>query len=315
MEISILLPVYNERANLEPLIDEIEQAMTPLGRSFEVLAVDDGSTDGSAELLEAIAARRLFLKVVVFRKNTGQTAAFDAGFRHASGNIIVTLDADGQNDPKDIPAMIALLESGYDFISGWRKNRQDRTVSRKIPSAIANWIIRKVTGTKLHDMGCSLKVYRKEITDHLRLYGEMHRFIAVLTEGLGARVGEYVVNHRSRRAGNSKYGLGRTLKVLLDLMTVWFMRGYQTKPIYLFGGTGAVFLLLSFLGQVFVVYQRLASDIYVHRNPLFIIAIIFAVMGVQFIGMGIIAELVIRTYFESQRKETYLVAKTIGFGR
>lgn len=311
VEISILLPVFNEAENLTPLLDEIFNTMRSFGRSFEVIAVDDGSTDESLGLLEARARDELRLKVVSFRKNAGQTAAFDAGFRHATGRIIVTLDSDRQNDPNDIPRMVQKIDEGYDFVAGRRAGRKDALVVRKVPSWIANWIIRQVTKTKIRDLGCSLKAYRREITDDLFLYGEMHRFIGVLVEGLGARVAEVDVNHRARAAGKSKYGLSRTFKVLLDLLTVWYLRGFQTKPIYVFGGAGLSLVLTGFAISSYVLYEKYFLGIFVHRNPLFIIAVICAVIGVQFFGLGLIAEVMARTYFESRGKPAYHVRKRI----
>ncbi|MBI3556988.1 MAG: glycosyltransferase family 2 protein [Deltaproteobacteria bacterium] len=313
MDITVILPVFNERDNIRPLLSEIEQALAPIHRSYEIIAVDDGSRDGSAQLLEELAREKPNLNVVFLRQNFGQAAAFDAGFRHASGRIIVTMDSDLQNDPLDIPKMIRVLEEGSDFVSGWRKKRQDGFFLRTVPSRVANWLIRLVTKTKVHDLGCSLKVYRREITDELKLYGEMHRFIAVLVESFGARVAEVEVNHRPRHAGVSKYGILRTFKVLLDLITVWFMRGYNTKPIYLFGGAGVAMLGFSVLSSAYVLYEKFHNDVWVHKNPLFIISMIFGLVGVQFIGMGIIAELIIRTYYESQYKSSYSISRTLGF--
>lgn len=312
-EISVITPLYNERENLIPLIKEIEDALKPTGRSFEVIAVDDGSRDGSTQLLKELVKEKSFLRGIFFRRNAGQTAAFDAGFRHASGKIIVTLDSDLQNDPHDIPKMISILEEGFDLVAGWRKNRQDDFVLRKIPSWTANRVIRSVTKTRIHDLGCSLKVYRKEITDELRLYGEMHRFIGPLVEGVGGRVAEFVVNHRSRTAGQSKYGLSRTFKVLLDLLTVWFMRSYQTKPIYIFGGTGLMMLGLSVFISAYVLWEKFVQGIWVHKNPLFLISIMFTLIGVLFIALGLISEIIVRTYFESQGKSPYILAETAGF--
>ncbi|HKQ68173.1 MAG TPA: glycosyltransferase family 2 protein [Polyangiaceae bacterium] len=315
MDISVVLPIYNERENLVALLDELAGVLTPLGKEFEILAVDDGSRDGSVELLKAAAAERSYLKVLLFRRNSGQSAAFDAGFRAATGSVVITMDADLQNDPADIPRMLEQLDQGFDMVTGWRKNRRDGMFLRKVPSRIANAIIRLLTGTPIHDLGCSLKVYRKHVTDEIRLYGEMHRFISVLADGLGARVGELVVNHRPRIAGKSKYGLVRTVKVLLDLTTVWFMRRYQTKPIYVFGGLGAMMLFGGFGLSAIVLYEKFADGTWVHRNPLFLIAITCFLMGMQSIGTGILAELIVRTYFESQGKTAYTIASRIGFPR
>ncbi len=313
MDISVVLPIYNERENLVPLIDEIAEVLGPTGKTFEIIAVDDGSKDDSPSILRRLSAERPYVKALLFRSNAGQSAAFDAGFQAASGALVVTMDADRQNDPRDIPAMIAKLDEGYDMVTGWRKNRRDGLLLRKVPSRIANALIRKVTGAKIHDLGCSLKVYRKQLTDEMRLWGEMHRFISVLAEGLGGRVGEVVVNHRPRVAGKSKYGLMRTVKVMLDMTTIWFMRRYQTKPIYVFGGLGLLMLAIAAVISVFVGYEKLAYHIWVHRNPLFLIAVTSALMGVQSIGTGILAELIVRTHFESQRKSAYGIGARVGF--
>jgi glycosyltransferase involved in cell wall biosynthesis len=313
MDISVVLPVFNERDNLMPLLDEIAATLGGMGKRFEIIAVDDGSRDGSDAILRQAAAERPYLKVVFFRRNFGQSAAFDAGFQAATGALVVTMDADRQNDPADIPLLIAKLDEGFDLVTGWRKNRQDGLLLRKIPSRIANFFIRKLTGAEVHDLGCSLKIYRKQITDELRLYGEMHRFISVLADGMGARVGEVVVNHRPRVAGRSKYGILRTFKVMLDMTTIWFMRRYQTKPIYVFGGLGALMILAGFSLSAFVLYEKIADGAWVHRNPLFLIAITCFLMGMQSIGTGILAELIVRAHFESQEKTAYAIASRAGF--
>lgn len=313
--VSVLLPIYNEEGNLVRLFEELTSALSKMPGGYELIAVDDGSRDQSPQILAESARKDPRIKVITFRRNTGQTAAFDAGFRSASGEIIVTMDSDLQNDPHDIPKMVAKLDEGYDFISGWRKDRKDGFLLRTFPSRIANWIIRRVTKTKIHDLGCSLKVYRRELTDELRIYGEMHRFIAVLMEGLGARVGEMEVNHRPRVAGESKYNLSRSYKVLIDLGTVWFLQGYRTKPSYIFGAIGGGLMGSSFLLCVFVLWEKYAQGIWVHRNPLFVIAMIFAVIAVQFFGLGLLAELLIRTYFESSARAPYSIVRRIGFER
>ena len=314
MDLSVIIPVHNERDNLAPLLEEIERAIDPTGASYEIIAIDDGSTDGSGTVLRELAARNRHLKVLTFRQNYGQSAAFDAGFRHAAGRLVATMDADGQNDPADLPRMIELLEhEDCDCVVGCREKRQDGLFLRRIPSRLANFIIRRVTHTRLRDLGCSLKMYRRELTDELRLYGEMHRFIGVLVEGLGAKTIEVPVHHRPRQSGRSNYGLTRTFKVLLDLLTVWFMRGYQTKPIYVFGGTGLVLGFGGVLLSAVVLYDKLVKGIFVHRNPLFIISMIFSVMAVQFLVLGLLAEIMVRTYFESQHKPAYLIGSKIGF--
>lgn len=314
MDLSVLLPIYNEEENLPPVLEELHGVLSTMGKSFEIIAVDDGSKDKSVEVLKGLRSRFPELKVIAFRKNAGQTAAFAAGFHHATGTVIVTMDSDGQNDPRDIPRMVAVLEQGHDFVAGRRANRKDAMMLRKIPSKIANFIIRRVTKTKIRDLGCSLKVYRKEITDDLRLYGEMHRFLAVLIEGLGARIAEIDVNHRARTMGVSKYGISRTFKVVLDLLTVWFMQGFQTKPLYLFGFASIALFLMSALISAFVLYEKYALDIFVHRNPLFMIAVFFALVATQFLGLGLLAEMLSRTYYESQSKATYFIKEKIGLG-
>jgi len=312
--LSVVVPVYNEIENVEAMLEELHGVLAAGGRSFEVVVVDDGSRDGTAELLAKLAGERPWLRAIFFRRNYGQTAAFDAGFRAAAGQVVATIDGDLQNDPRDIPAMVDKLDEGFDMVAGWRRNRSDAMLLRKVPSRIANWMIRKLTGTQVHDLGCSLRVYRRDVTQELRLYGEMHRFISVLADGMGARIAEVEVNHRARRAGRSKYGLKRTIKVVLDLVTVIFMRRYQTKPIYVFGGLGAGMMFLSAGLAGFVLWEKLHEGIWVHRNPLFILAAVAALVGVQLVATGIVAELVIRTYFESQDKRAYSIRSRAGFG-
>ena len=313
MDISVVLPIYDELDNIVPLLDEIDAALEPTGKTYEIIAVDDGSHDGSTELLKKLAGERKTLRAVFFRKNCGQAAAFDAGFRNASGEVVVTMDADLQNDPKDIPALIEKLDTGFDMVTGWRKNRRDGAILRKIPSRIANLMIRKLTGTEVHDLGCSLKVYKKHVTDEMKLYGEMHRFISVIAASQGAKIGEVVVNHRARQAGVSKYGLRRTIKVILDLMTVSFLGGYQSKPIYVFGSLAMAMFAAGFFLSVFVLWEKYDQGAWVHRNPLFMIAIMLFVMAFQFLGTGILAEVIVRTYFESQDKTAYTIASRAGF--
>lgn len=312
--LSVVVPVYNEIENLEALLEELHGVLSAEPRTFEVVVVDDGSRDGTTELLAGLTADRPWLRAIFFRRNFGQTAAFDAGFHAAAGGVIATIDGDLQNDPRDIPAMIAKLDEGFDMVAGWRRRRSDAMILRKIPSRIANWMIRKATGTRIHDLGCSLRVYRREVTEELRLYGEMHRFISVLADSMGARIAEVEVHHRPRRAGTSKYGLMRTVKVILDLMTVIFMRRYQTKPIYVFGGLGLGMMFLSAAMAGVVLWEKLGEGIWVHRNPLFILAVVAALVGVQLMATGIVAELIIRTYYESQDKRAYSIKGRAGFG-
>lgn len=314
MKISIILPIYNEKENLPQLFKEIEETFASLPYELEVLAVNDCSRDGSLELLEEFVKTKSYLKIISFFVNAGQSAAFDAGFKHASGDIIVTMDSDLQNDPRDIPKMIKLIqEEGFDYVTGWREKRQDGLVLRLIPSKIANFIIRKVTKTKLKDLGCSLKVYRKQVVDHLHLYGEMHRFLGVMIESMGVRVAQIPVNHRARIAGVSKYGINRTFKVVLDLLTVWFMKGFKTKPIYVFGGAGLTCFGLSTLTLGISAYQKFAFETKVHRNPLFLISMVLILVGVQMLAMGLLADMIMRTYFESQNSRPYIIGKKVNF--
>ncbi len=277
-ELSVAVPVYNEQENIRGLYEEITRALE--GKyNYEVIFVDDGSTDDSFSILEQIQGEDSRVRVISFRRNFGQTAALSASFEHARGRIIVALDADLQNDPADIPGMIDKLNEGYDIVSGWRRKRRDSTITRKIPSVIANWLIARITGVKLHDFGCTLKVYRHEVISETRLYGEMHRFIPALASWSGARITEVVVNHRPRTAGDAKYGLGRTVKVILDLITVKFLGSFSTKPIYIFGGIGLLCGLGAFISALVVLYHKFISvpHLSMNRNPLLVLAVSFVV--------------------------------------
>lgn len=305
--VSVLVPFFNEAANVRAFFAQIDSALSGLPGGFEVIAVDDGSTDETRRLLLELVETKPYLRVLGFRANVGQTAAFDAGFRHARGEVIVTIDSDLQNDPHDIPRLLGKLDEGFDFVAGWRRHRKDPFFSRTLPSRIANSLIRRVAGTKTHDLGCSLKAYRREMTNELRLYGEMHRFIGVLLEGMGARVTEVEVSHKPRAAGKSKYGIMRTFKVILDLVTVRFLQAYRTRPSHLFGGIGMVLIATAGAITLFVAYEKLGLGIWVHRNPKFLIASMLAVIGVQFVVLGLLAELMIRTYFESSHQRPYSI--------
>jgi glycosyltransferase involved in cell wall biosynthesis len=312
--LSVVVPVYNEVDNLVPLLDELDGVLSREAAPFEVIVVDDGSRDGTTQLLRKLIAERSYLRAVFFRRNFGQTAAFDAGFRAATGSVVATIDGDLQNDPADIPRMMAKLAEGFDVVVGWRRRRKDGIFLRKIPSRIANWMIRKVTASHVHDLGCSLRIYRREITEELRLYGEMHRFISILADNMGARIAEVEVNHRPRRAGVSKYGLRRTVKVVLDLMTVIFLRRYRSKPIYVLGGLGLMLTFGSILIAAAVLWEKFHDGVWVHRNPLFILAAMSAMVGVQLLATGLVAELIIRTNTDAQGQGTYSVAERLGFG-
>ena len=311
--LSLVIPVYNERENLPLLFDAVHQSIDPLQLDWELIFVDDGSMDGSLSVLKELAEKdSSHVKIVVFRRNFGQTAAIAAGIDNASGQVIVLLDADMQNDPADIPMLLARLNEGYDVVSGWRKERKDNAVTRNLPSHLANRLISAVTGVKLHDYGCTLKAYRREVLGGFRLYGEMHRFIPVYAHSVGARITEVVVQHHPRKFGKAKYGLERTLKVLLDLFTVKFLLSYSAKPIYLFGGTGIVLMLVSALTLLAIAIRRIFFDISVLGSPFFQIGVMFFVLGFQSILMGLIAELLVRTYHEAQGKKTYTIREVIG---
>ncbi len=312
MELSLVIPVYNEEESLPLLFDTIHKALDSIPRTWEVILVDDGSSDKSLNVLKTLAEKDPeHIRIVAFRRNFGQTAAMAAGIDHAKGEIIVLLDADLQNDPADIPMMLEKLDEGYDVVSGWRKDRKDTYLTRTLPSNLANGLISRTTGVELHDYGCTLKAYRREVITGFKLYGEMHRFIPVFAHAVGAKIIEMPVNHHPRRFGETKYGLGRTLKVLLDLFTVKFLLDYSAKPIYLFGGAGFITIGISTALLLFLAIRRLFLGVSVLASPLFTISAMFFIMGFQSILMGLIAELQVRTYHESQHKPTYTVRETI----
>ena len=311
MDLSLIIPVYNEEENIPRLFKAISSALLPLKLNWEVIFVEDGSRDGSLATLKGLAAANLdHVRVIGLRRNFGQTAAIVAGIDHAAADTIVLMDADLQNDPGDIPMLLAKLDEGYDLVSGWRKERKDNLL-RKLPSRTANWLISQVTGVHLHDYGCTLKAYRREALAGFRLYGETHRFIPVFAHSVGARITEVVVTHHPRRFGRANYGLERTIKVLLDLFTVKFLLSFSNKPIYLFGGAGLVLILGSALGLGLLFVRRVFYNVSVLGSPLFQIAVMLAILGFQSILMGLIAELLARTYHESQAKPTYTVREKV----
>lgn len=313
-DISVFLPVYNEEPNLRPLHAKLDEALRQLGRSAEIIYVDDGSTDGSLEILRGLARIDPRVRVVALRRNYGQTAAMAAGIDAATGRVLIPMDADLQNDPADIVRLLNKLDEGYDVVSGWRKNRQDTLITRKIPSMIANRIISWIGGVPLHDYGCSLKAYRRESLEDVRLYGEMHRFIPIYASWAGARVTEIPVEHHPRTMGKSKYGLSRTLKVVLDLMTIKFMASYQTKPIYVFGTFGILAFLISMLSGLYAVFLKIFHRADFVQTPLPMLAVVMFAVGIQFLLMGLLAEMLVRTYHESQAKRIYAVRDRVGFG-
>ena len=313
MKISIVIPVYNEEESLQKLQEALHHVLDlQADITWEVIYVDDGSSDTSPEILKIIAQEDLeHTRVIVFSGNYGQTAAIAAGIDYAQGEIIVLMDADLQNDPGDIPMMLEKLNQGYDVVSGWRMNRQDKFFTRILPSRTANWLISTVTGVKLHDYGCTLKAYRREILANFRLYGEMHRFIPAYASSAGAKIIEVPVKHHPRRYGKTKYGLSRTTKVIMDLFTVKFLMSYANKPIYLFGGTGIFLFIISLLSMLFLLIRRFSIGTSVFSSPIFILSILLFILGFQSFLMGLIAELLMRTYHESTHKPTYTIRKVI----
>jgi glycosyltransferase involved in cell wall biosynthesis len=312
-DISVFLPVYNEEPNLLPLHAKLDEALKSLGRSAEIVYVDDGSSDGSLKILREIAQLDPRVRVVALRRNYGQTAAMAAGIDAAKGKVLIPMDADLQNDPADIERLLDKLDEGYDVVSGWRKNRKDKMVTRKIPSMIANRLISWIGGVPLHDYGCSLKAYRRESLEDVRLYGEMHRFIPIYAMWAGARVTEIPVEHHARTMGKSKYGLSRTLKVVFDLMTIKFMASYQTKPIYVFGSFGMLAFAISLLSGLYAVFLKIIHRADFVQTPLPVLCIVMFAVGVQFLLMGLLAEMLVRTYHESQAKAIYAVRERLGF--
>ncbi|MBN1253880.1 MAG: glycosyltransferase family 2 protein [Deltaproteobacteria bacterium] len=308
--ISVVIPIFNEERNIAPLYRGLKAVLEGMEAEYEVIFIDDGSDDASSEVLQGLAKNDKRAKVIQFRKNFGQTAAIAAGVEHARGEVIVAMDGDGQNDPKDIPRLLDKLEQGYDVASGWRSNRKDPFLNKKFPSAVANRLISWLTGVKLHDYGCTLKAYRREILKDVRLYGEMHRFIPAYASWVGARITELKVAHHPRKHGKSKYGLSRTTSIILDLITILFLQRYSTKPIRLFGGAGMLLLVLGGLTGLFVLVRRLVwGGVWI--SPMILISFLFITMGVMFILLGLIAEIIIRTYHESQAKPIYAIKSTV----
>ncbi|MCW5875361.1 MAG: glycosyltransferase family 2 protein [Anaerolineales bacterium] len=313
LSISIVVPIFNEVQSVPELHRRITEAMQTTGHVWEAVFVDDGSSDGSLQALEVLAAKDAkHTRVVALRRNFGQTAALSAGIDYSAGEVIVLMDGDLQNDPADIPRLLEEIENGYDLASGWRKYRKDNFITRTFPSRVANWIISRVTGVHLHDYGCTLKAYRREVLTGFRLYGEMHRFIPAYAGQVGARITEVPVNHYPRMHGTSKYGLERTVKVILDLFTVKFMGGFVNKPIYLFGGVGMGFVGLGGAGLLFLFIRRTLYGTGTVDSPIFLVSALLCLLGVQSILMGLLAEMSVRTYHESQSKPIYTVRYSIG---
>ncbi len=314
MKLSVVIPIYNEEENINLLYEELKEVLETLEHEYEIIFIDDGSKDNSLELLTKIQLQDSSVVVVSFRRNFGQTAAMSAGFDYATGDVIVTMDGDMQNDPHDIPKFLAKMDEGYDLVSGWRFKRQDPFLNRRLPSMIANKIISVVTGVHLHDYGCTLKTFRKEITEGIHLYGEMHRFIPAIASGVGGEIAEVKVNHRPRRFGTSKYGISRTIRVVLDLMTVKFMLSYATRPIQVFGLLGVISGGIGFSIALVLTIERQFFGMPLANRPLLLLAVLLIFMGMQFISMGLLGELQARTYHESQEKPIYVVRKVLKSG-
>ncbi len=309
--VSLVLPVYNEEDNVQPLYEALVGAMAGLSLPCEVVLVNDGSSDDTAARLDALAERDSRFVIIHLRRNFGQTAAMAAGFDEASGDVVIAMDADLQNDPADIPKLLDKMNEGYDVVSGWRRDRKDKWLTRILPSKIANWLISRMTGVYLHDYGCSLKAYRREVLRDVRLYGEMHRYIPALAYWAGGSVAEVVVAHHPRRFGKSKYGLSRILRVVLDLMTVKFLLAYSTKPIQVFGRWGVISGALGFLLALYLSVEKLVLNVNIGTRPLLLLAVLLMIVGVQFITMGLMAEVQVRTYYESQNKPIYRVRRVV----
>lgn len=311
VELSIVIPVFNEAENLNPLVTKLREVLEITHKSYEVILIDDGSTDGSFEVLKELANSHKELRIIRFRRNFGQTSAFSAGFEMAEGDIVVTMDADLQNNPADIPKLLEELEKGYDIVSGWRKNRAEDYFTRRLPSQIANFLISFITGVKLHDYGCSLKVYRSEVVKNIKLYGEMHRFIPAVASWMGVSVSEIPVSDSPRVHGKSSYSISRTIRVILDLIAVKFLLGYSTKPIQIFGLFGIISFLL---GLIITAYLSFFKIFYAHTlsdRPLLLLGALLIIFGVQLCSIGLIGELVVRTYYESNDKSTYVIKEII----
>jgi glycosyltransferase involved in cell wall biosynthesis len=315
MIISVVVPIYNERENVDRLYAAVCGVLDSYGRAYEVIMVNDGSTDGTTEALERIAESDERVRVIEFRHNFGQTAAMSAGMHAATGEIVVTLDADLQNDPTDIPMMIAKLEEGYDLVHGWRKDRKDPFLSRRLPSQMANWLISKVTGFPIHDLGCTLKVMRRDIAHEMKLYGEMHRFIPILAHWRGAQCAEVVTRHFPREFGTSKYGISRTLRVLFDLITVKYLIRYLVSPMKLFGAIGFLCGTIGLLSGMATVGMKVFQQIDMTGNPLLLLSALSTMLGVQFLGMGMLGELGARIYYEAEQNQPYAIRKKLNFDR
>jgi glycosyltransferase involved in cell wall biosynthesis len=309
-DVSVVIPVFNEEDNVAPLYHQLTEALSGLARKYEIIFVNDGSTDKTEGEIEKVAREDDRVRAINFRRNFGQTAALMAGIDHSVGRVIIPMDGDLQNDPADVGKLLAMIEQGYDVVSGWRKDRKD-PLMRTLTSVVANFLVRKISGVQLHDFGCSLKAYHRSVIENVRLYGEMHRFVPIYASWHGGKVGEVVVNHKPRISGKSKYGFNRAYKVVLDLIVIKFLTQYETKPIHIFGGIGLLAFILSFLAGVFAVYLKFAEGTSFILTPLPLLAVFFFISGVICILMGLLAEMLVRTYYESQTKPIYYVKSTV----
>jgi len=315
MELSIVIPVFNEGENIAPLVHEIDRVLAPSQKSYEIVVVDDGSKDGTFAALRSLFQQPLRLKIVRLKRNFGQTAALAAGLDHAGGEIIILMDGDGQNDPADIPLLLSKIDEGNDLVAGWRHNRNDSFFNRRLPSMIANRLISWTTQVKLNDYGCTLKAMRKDLAKSLRLYGEMHRFIPAIAYERGGQIAELKVNHRPRLRGASKYGITRTLRVVLDLLTVKFLVSYSTRPAHVFGPIGVLSGLAGFVFGLYLTVQKFVYDLDIGGRPLLLLSILLIFIGIQFITMGLLGEMLARTYHESQNRPVYVVGEILEGGK
>jgi glycosyltransferase involved in cell wall biosynthesis len=311
VDLSVVVPVFNEEENIASLHQQLTAVLKPLGRDYEIICVDDGSSDRSFELLSELAKQDHSVKVIQFRRNFGQTAGFSAGFDYSQGDVVITIDADLQNDPAGIPLLLDKIDEGYDLVSGWRANRQDPFLSRRLPSLIANWLIAKTTGVQVHDRGCSLRAHRREVVKQMRLYGELHRFIPDMASWVGVTMAEVPVNHRPRRFGRSKYGISRTFRVILDLITVRFLLSYSTRPIHIFGSMGLMSFLIGSGMGIYLTVLKVVTGQEIGGRPLLMLAVLLMLVGVQMVAMGLLGELIVRAYHESQNKPIYTVREII----
>lgn len=311
MTVSIVIPLYNEDENVEALHKRLKEVLDGIGIEYEIIYVDDGSTDRTLPVLEQLQKQDSHMVTLSLRRNFGQTAAFAAGFDFSRGDVVVTMDGDLQNDPNDIPKLLELIKEN-DLVSGWRKNRKDPFLSRRLPSIIANWLISKVTGVKLHDYGCSLKAYRRDVIKNLKLYGEMHRFIPAVASWYGVRIAEVETTHYPRLKGKSKYGISRTVKVVLDLITVKFLQSFSTKPLQFFGSIGIISGFIGFLLLLYLSIEKLIMGNPIGGRPLLLLGALLIIVGIQFVGMGLLGEMLVRVYHETQRKPIYVIKKVIG---